>query len=113
MSKESDSQTATKEFAKEHWPTLLASTVAGATILLLIKYYRSKNSGKEDDQLNGYAEEAAGKTPETPMILEVGLPVIDAIPNAEQLASELEEVLEEPARGIMNTLKELKKGRNK
>lgn len=113
-SKESPHLNVAKEFTKENWPTILASTVAGATILLLIKYYRSKNSeGKEDDQLNGYAEEAAGTTPETPMLLEVGLPVLDSIPEADRLAEELEETLEEPARSIMNTLKELGKGRKK
>jgi hypothetical protein len=111
-SKESPSTTA-KEFAKEHWPSILASTLAGATILLLIRYYRKKKSERgeniDETQFAAYEGEAETVTEETPVLLETGLAVLADIPGATQLAKQLAEGLEGKAKETMYTLSQLKR----
>lgn len=90
-----------KAFAKEHWPILAAaSTVVGASILLLIRYHRHRKAVEgstepEDSELAMHEEDAASiNRPNAPMFFETGKPVVDAIDNATELTQELAEGLE-------------------
>lgn len=87
-----------KAFAKEHWPILAAaSTVAGASILLLIRYHRHRkaldgSTEPEDVELALHEEDATSiNRPNAPMFFETGQPVVDAIENATELTQQLAE----------------------
>jgi len=104
MSKETSPQqrkAEAKAFAKEHWPILAAaSSVAGASILLLIKYYRYRksidgSSEPDPDDLLLNEEDARLNIANTPMFLNNGLPTVESIEHATEYTQDLAEGLED------------------
>lgn len=92
----------TQEFVKENWPKILHVTggaLAGAAILLLIRYHKKvrneKLSEEEEDELEIFESEAEMNIQETPMILETGLATAERIPDSDKLSSELADAMEE------------------
>jgi hypothetical protein len=72
-----------KEFAKEHWPKMVAGTVAGAAILLLIHFYRKhreKSDPTTEKALDHLAGEAVNGRDQTSTILETGVAVMKTLP---------------------------------
>lgn len=91
----------TQEFVKENWPKILHLTggaLAGAAIILLIRYHKKirdeKLSEQEEDDLEILSSEAEMGIQETPMILETGLAAAEKIPNSDKLSSELADAIE-------------------
>ncbi len=101
-----------KEFVAEHWSKILVGTLAGAAILLLIRYYRRRKLGQvtteEERELQTLEREAVSGHQETPVLLETGLAAIE-LPGARELAEELAGELEGAAGSTMKTLSELRR----
>ena len=102
------------EFAKDHWKEIAAvsGTLAGAVILLMIRYHKKRKAESGDDsqdrELDVYEEEATGGNHDTPMLLETGVPVAKHIPDSDTLSEELASGLRGKARQFMKTLGHLK-----
>jgi hypothetical protein len=77
-SKNKETDQTPAQFAKDHWKEIFAvsSTLAGAVILLLIRYYKKHQEDEGNPDLNTdldvLAEEATSDLPQTPMLVEVG-----------------------------------------
>jgi len=103
-----------KEFAQEHWKEILAAsgTLAGAVILLLIKYHRNqqKENGElfEDLHLDALEGETLGEPDDTVMFLETGVAVKEHIPDADQLISQLQKGLRGKARRKMKIFRKIR-----
>lgn len=90
------------KYAKEHWAEILAisSTLAGAVILLLIRYHRKRKSDEgiqlKDKELAILEGEALTSTkPDAPLILELMPDVARHIGDITELTTELSEGLPE------------------
>ena len=99
------------KFAQDHWKEVLlaSSTLAGAAILLLIRFHknRKQESGdqEEDQELSVYEGEAEGGNHDVPVLLETGTSVVGHIENAEELTQQLAEGLpDDKSREMMETL---------
>lgn len=95
-------------FAKEHWPIITAGTLAGAAILLLIKYFRDRKKElgdtTSDGDLNVYEGEAKYGTDKTAVLLETGAAICRDIPDVTELTAALAQGLEGADRDVMETL---------
>ena len=106
------SSTKAKEFAHENWPSILATTITGATILLLLKYYRSnrESNATDVDETDFQSHEAVAEDShdETSLLLETALPLLESIPHSQELSHELSEGLDGRAKTVMQTLSKLR-----
>lgn len=98
-----------KEFAKEHWPKIVAGTAAGAAILLLIHFYRKqkeKTDPKTEKTLNRLAEEATIGRDQTSTILETGVAAMKELPSeSAAIAAAMAEVA--PSQAAQETMEAL------
>lgn len=105
-----------QDFAKEHWKEIVAvsGTLAGAVILLLIRYHkkRDKDNGidEEDLHLAALEGEALGKKSDVPMFLDTGIAVKEHIPGSDAILTDLQKGLPKKSkvRRFMKTLRRVK-----
>ncbi|MBP7842653.1 hypothetical protein KA017_01475 [Candidatus Woesebacteria bacterium] len=101
MRKLAENEQTPQEFAKEHWKEIVAvsGTLAGAVILLLIRYHKKKRieAGNPDNDLHlqALAGEAESGYDETSVLLETGGAAVRHIKGAIQLTEQLAEGLPE------------------
>ena len=100
MSKERISEAT--EFAQDNLPAIIAiaATTAGASIMLLIRYYRNKRKkdllSENDSDLDTLDKIAQTGSVIPALLLDTGEAVMGAIPESVELANELAEVIPDP-----------------
>ena len=119
-------KTTPQQFAREHWIGVLlaSSTLAGAAVLLLIRYFRLKHAEEVESQTSDRPspdmspltarelavlelEATTGQDP-TVVTLEAGVAAKNIIPNAAQIIAELAQGVDPEGKEALNTLRGVK-----
>ena len=104
-----------KEFAEEHWKEIFAisGTLAGAVILLLIRYHRQRKleegDNSQDTHLDALEGEATSKRPDAVMLIETGVATKQYIQDSDTVITQLSKGLPMgKARKVMRVFRRVK-----